>query len=180
MMTRTEYGDSRKVVVRVYGTTMDMNYTHILYDHLEYDLNTVFLLDKVQKHREIGDADAKYLRSLNLIDGKRPNIFVSAKYDDEQKSSIGDVANVTNSVTKNITNHVTETNTEINATQRQMIELIQETPSTTLVKLAATIGISERNIKRNMKLLQDAGIVERVGSARKGYWSIASEVIGIE
>ncbi|GHU66150.1 hypothetical protein AGMMS49983_15210 [Clostridia bacterium] len=171
-----EYGDSRKVVVKVYGTTMDMNYTHILYDHPEYDLNTVFLLDKVQKHREIGDADAKYLRSLNLIDGKKPNLFISAKYDDAQKGSIGDAANVTNSVT----NHVTETITEINATQRQMIELIQETPNTTLAKLAAAVGISERNIKRNMKLLQDAGIVERVGSARKGYWSITSNVRGIE
>jgi len=148
--------------------TLDMNYTHILFDHPEYDLNTVFLLDKVQKHQEIGEVDAKYLRSRNLIDGRKPNLFVSAKYDDAGKGSIGDVASVTN----NVTNRVTE----INDTQSRIIESIRENPSITLAKLADVIGIAERNIKRNMKLLQDAGIVERVGSSRKGYWAISGDM----
>jgi ATP-dependent DNA helicase RecG len=61
-----------------------------------------------------------------------------------------------------------------------MIELIQKSPSITLAKLAVAVGISERNIKRNMKLLQEAGIVERVGSARKGYWSMSTNTIEAE
>jgi hypothetical protein len=152
----------------VYGKTLDMNYTHILYDHPEYDLNTVFLLDKVQKHQEIDQTDVKYLRSLNLIDGRRPNLFISAKYDDAGKELIGDNANVTDHVTNHVTNHVIE----ISDTQRQIIESIRENPGVTIAKLANIIGIAERNIKRNMKMLQDAGIVERVGTTRKGCWKI--------
>jgi hypothetical protein len=116
----------------VYGKTLDMNYTHILFDHPEYDLDTVFLLDKVQMHQEIGEADAKRLRSLNLIGGRRPNLFVSAKYDEAGKSPIGDIgdkANVTNRVTKNVTNHTAKTVTEISDIQNQIIEIIRDIPN---------------------------------------------------
>ncbi|MDR3224979.1 MAG: winged helix-turn-helix transcriptional regulator [Clostridiales Family XIII bacterium] len=51
-------------------------------------------------------------------------------------------------------------------------EAIRENPSITIAKLADVIGIAERNIKRNLRLLQDAGVVKRVGSSRKGYWTI--------
>jgi predicted HTH transcriptional regulator len=44
-----------------------------------------------------------------------------------------------------------------------------------MVKLAEAIGIHERTVKRNMRLLQDAGIVKRGGSSRKGIWTITTE-----
>jgi predicted HTH transcriptional regulator len=57
----------------------------------------------------------------------------------------------------------------------QMIDMIRDNPSITTVNLAEVIGIHERSVKRNMKLLQDAGIVARVGSSRKGYWVISTD-----
>lgn len=38
-----------QVEVTVYGKILDDNYMHILYDHQDLDLQTVFLLDRVQK-----------------------------------------------------------------------------------------------------------------------------------
>lgn len=34
------------------------------------------------------------------------------------------------------------------------------------------IGINEKNIRNNISILKQKGIVERVGTDRKGYWKI--------
>jgi predicted HTH transcriptional regulator len=117
----------------------------------------------VQKHKEIGDADAEHLRSLNLIDGVKPNFFVSSKYNDARNGPISDVRTVTNNVV------------EVNDTQRKIIEAIRANPTITMANLASYVGIDERNIKRNMKLLKDSGAVKREGSSRKGHWTIATD-----
>jgi ATP-dependent DNA helicase RecG len=67
-----------KVVVRVYGKTLDENYMRMLYDHPEFDIETVYLLDCVQKKQPLKPEQYKALRSLRLIEGKAPNAYVSA------------------------------------------------------------------------------------------------------
>jgi len=67
-----------KVVVRVYGKTLDENYMRILYDHPEFDVETVYLLDRVQKRQPLSQKQYKQLRSLGVIEGKTPNVYVSA------------------------------------------------------------------------------------------------------
>jgi len=66
-----------KVSVRVYGKTLDKNYTHMLYDHPEFDIETVYLLDQVQKKQLLKKEQYKALRSLGVIEGKAPNAYVS-------------------------------------------------------------------------------------------------------
>jgi len=68
-----------KVVVKVYGKTLDENYMRMLYDHPEFDVETVYLLDCVQKKLPLTKEQYKQLRNLGAIDGKYPNVFVSAK-----------------------------------------------------------------------------------------------------
>jgi ATP-dependent DNA helicase RecG len=68
-----------KVVVRIYGKTLDENYMRILYDHPEFDIETVYLLDSVQKKQTLSNEQYKRLRSLGVIEGKAPNVYVSAK-----------------------------------------------------------------------------------------------------
>jgi len=67
-----------KVVVRVYGKTLDENYMRMLYDHPEFDIKTVYLLDQVQKRQPLTKEQYKHLRSLGTIEGKAPNVYVSA------------------------------------------------------------------------------------------------------
>ena len=50
----------------------------ILYDHPEFDVETVYLLDRVQKKQSLSQEQYKRLRSLGVIEGKTPNVYVSA------------------------------------------------------------------------------------------------------
>jgi ATP-dependent DNA helicase RecG len=67
-----------KVAVRVYGKTLDDNYTRLLFEHQEYDLETVFLIDRAQKKLPLNREQIKHLRTLGVIEGKSPHIYVSA------------------------------------------------------------------------------------------------------
>jgi ATP-dependent DNA helicase RecG len=72
------FTEDGKVSVTVYGKVLNENYSRILFDHPDYDLTTVFLIDKVQKHEPIDKDAVKYLRKLGVIEGKVPNLYISA------------------------------------------------------------------------------------------------------
>lgn len=67
-----------QVEVTVYGKTIDDNYMHILYDHQDLDLQTVFLLDRVQKGLPIDKKDVEKLRNAKLVEGRITSLFLSA------------------------------------------------------------------------------------------------------
>lgn len=67
-----------QVEVTVYGKTIDDNYMHILYDHQDLDLQTVFLLDRVQKGLLLDKADVDKLRAAKLVEGRISSLFLSA------------------------------------------------------------------------------------------------------
>lgn len=67
-----------QVEVTVYGKSLNDNYMHILYDHQDLDLQTVFLLDRVQKGLPIDKVDADRLRSFKLVEGRLSSLYLSA------------------------------------------------------------------------------------------------------
>lgn len=69
---------SNQVSVTVYGKILNNDYMHILYNHPELDLETVFLLDRVQKGLPISKESVSYLRKLKLIEGRISNLYLSA------------------------------------------------------------------------------------------------------
>lgn len=73
-----EVTSGTQVGVTVYGKTLNDNYMHILYDHPELDLHTVFLLDRVQKGLPIQKEDVDKLRSLKLVEGRITSLYLSA------------------------------------------------------------------------------------------------------
>ena len=68
-----------QVRVVVYGNILDENYTRVLFNNPDFDLTTVYLMDRVQKHETISKEAVKHLRKLKVIEGKMPNIYVSAQ-----------------------------------------------------------------------------------------------------
>jgi ATP-dependent DNA helicase RecG len=68
----------QKVAVKVYGKVLDENYSHVLFDHPEFDLETVFLIDKVQKRVPLEKEQLKRLRALGVVEGKAPYVYISA------------------------------------------------------------------------------------------------------
>lgn len=74
-----DLGEPERVKVRIFGKIINENYTRLLIKRPDLDFKTVMDLDKVQKGLPIADADAKKLRSQGLIEGRKPNYYVSAK-----------------------------------------------------------------------------------------------------
>lgn len=67
-----------QVSVTVYGKILNNDYMHILYDYPDLDLETVFLLDRVQKGLSISNENIAHLRKLKLVEGRKSNLFLSA------------------------------------------------------------------------------------------------------
>ena len=68
-------------------------------------------------------------------------------------------------VTDKVTDKVTER-------ERHLLTLLAEDPGYTLTLLAAKMGVSRKTITVYLKNLREKGIIERVGSDRKGHWKI--------
>ena len=68
-----------RVRVRIIGKILNESYTRMLMARTDLDLMAVIALDKVQKGRPITDEEFKSLKKKKLIEGRRPNLFVSAK-----------------------------------------------------------------------------------------------------
>lgn len=69
-----------QVSVKVYGKTLDMRYTHILYDNPDLSLEVIYMLDKVQKGqgKELSNDDIKLLRKNNLVEGRKGSLYLSS------------------------------------------------------------------------------------------------------
>jgi ATP-dependent DNA helicase RecG len=74
--------DSQKVVLTIHGHTIDENYTKILMAKQNLDLESIILLDKVQKQQPISKEVSKRLRKEKLIEGRYPNIYIAAQIAD--------------------------------------------------------------------------------------------------
>jgi len=68
-----------RVKVRLTGKILDEKYTRMLIENTDLDLEVIIALDKVQKKRPPGDEEFKRLKALKLIEGRRPNLFVTAR-----------------------------------------------------------------------------------------------------
>lgn len=68
-----------KVVVKVTGKVLDMEYARVLAQMPSLSLEEIMMLDKVQKKMELNEAEIKRLRDKKLIEGRKPNFFISLK-----------------------------------------------------------------------------------------------------
>jgi ATP-dependent DNA helicase RecG len=71
-------GDLPRVEVRIIGRILDSRYTRLLMIRDDLPLTDIVLLDKVQKEERISQEDAARLRKFHLVEGRYPNLYVSA------------------------------------------------------------------------------------------------------
>lgn len=62
----------------IYGQIIDANYSKLLMERSDLPLEQVIWLDRVQKKHRIADVQSILLRRAKLIEGRKPNFFVSA------------------------------------------------------------------------------------------------------
>ena len=57
-------------------------------------------------------------------------------------------------------------------TEQQLLNLLLEDPGYTYQELASKLNVGRRTVYNRMKTLKEKGIIERIGSDKKGYWKI--------
>lgn len=74
-----DLSEPNRVKVRIIGKVIDEKYTRLLISKTDLSLKTVICLDKVQKEKKLTRDEYKLLKSKKLIEGRYPNLFVTAK-----------------------------------------------------------------------------------------------------
>ncbi|HZF70769.1 RNA-binding domain-containing protein [Sulfuricurvum sp.] len=70
--------DTNKVVLEIFGHSLDENYSLLLLEKKELDITTIILLDRVQKRLPISDESATRLKKVKLIEGRKPHYIIAA------------------------------------------------------------------------------------------------------
>lgn len=73
-----DLSEPNAVKMTIYGKIVDPAYSRMLIQKTDLSLQEIFALDRVQKKLPIDDAVAKHLRRAKLIEGRKPNFYVSA------------------------------------------------------------------------------------------------------
>ncbi|WP_257524921.1 Lrp/AsnC family transcriptional regulator [Murimonas intestini] len=75
---------------------------------------------------------------------------------------------MTDKVTEKVTDNLDEKSIHI-------LALISEDPAYTSTAMAEKLLVSRKTVSQRLKELKEKGIIERIGSDRKGYWKINNE-----
>ena len=69
-------------------------------------------------------------------------------------------------------------NAKITVNQKKILEAVKQNPFLTQEELSEIVGISKLNINKNMKKLQEVGLLERIGADKNGKWQIKVDSAG--
>ena len=67
-----------RVEVTIYGKEINEKFTYLLHDNDNLNLVTVYLLDQVQKGKQVSKEPAAHLRKHKLVEGRVNNLYLSA------------------------------------------------------------------------------------------------------
>ncbi len=68
-----------KVKVTITGKVLDLDYAGVLARNKDLTLDEIMMLDKIQKKKPLTESEIRHLKARNLIEGKKPNFYISAK-----------------------------------------------------------------------------------------------------
>jgi ATP-dependent DNA helicase RecG len=66
-----------RVKTTLTGKVLDMDFARTLARNPDLNLDEIIMLDKIQKHIELTDAEVKHLKDKGLIEGRKPNFHFS-------------------------------------------------------------------------------------------------------
>lgn len=160
--------DKTHVVLEIFGHSLDENYSLMLLENQDLDINTVILLDRVQKHSPISDEAAAYLRRRKLIEGRKPNYLIAAHLAEKTETKADYIKNkgLDDRYYKSL---VLEYLKRYKKAQKQdIVDLLLDKLPDVLDKQKKANKI--RNLIQSMS--RRDGTIERIGSSQKGYWRI--------
>lgn len=161
-----------EVSVKVYGKILDKSYTQLLYKHDGLALDTVFLLDRVQKKLPIKKEQCKFLKISGLVEGKIPNVYISAKIaeiTDEKAQYIKNKGQSDQYYKQMIIDYLKQWN---RGTRRDFIKLLGD-------KLPDVLSDKQKGnkVRNYLTALRQDGIIKRTDENRRsGVWELAKKI----
>jgi ATP-dependent DNA helicase RecG len=162
-----------EVAVTVYGKTLDENYTRLLFARSDLDMETVFMLDHVQKLIPLDNDQYKKLQKLGLIEGRIPNVFVSA-----------DIADIVGERGQYIKNKAMEDSFYAQLVIRYLRQYKKGKKGDFVDLLSNKLSdVLDQNQKENkirniLMRMRKNGIIKRTdGNQRTGYWELTNEYL---
>lgn len=73
-----DLSEPQVVKMTIHGSIVDPAYSRLLIQKTDLSLQEIFALDRVQKKLPLDEAVVKHLRHSGLIEGRKPNLYVSA------------------------------------------------------------------------------------------------------
>ena len=65
---------------------------------------------------------------------------------------------------------------KLSANEKQLLILLNANPSLTVQEISVRTSMTQRGVEKLMKRLKDAGIIERQGSRKSGFWKTSKAV----
>ena len=156
-----------RVKVTIYGKVLDANYTQLLHANGTLDIQTVFLLDQIQKKRTISIENYHMLKKQGLVEGRYPNVFVSFK-----------IADAVGEKTKYIINR----GLDENVCRELILQALRIQPSTMLELLeildrgalsaVLTTEQKQRKVSNLLQKMKNENLILPVGPRNKTKWHI--------
>ena len=148
------------------------------------DLNEGIVRSRRYRNRRIGE----FLKELNMTEGKGTGIPTikkvmeangspHAKYDtdgDERRFFVTELPVHPHFLTESeLPDKGPDKGPDkLNNSQIAIIDCLRKNKNAKLDNISEVVGISERHIRKNIKVLVELGIIKRVGSRKTGYWEI--------
>ncbi|MCB0108856.1 MAG: hypothetical protein KDE53_23205, partial [Caldilineaceae bacterium] len=167
-----DYDLSNPVAVgmTVYGSVVDPAYSQVLMQKTNLPLTDILALDRVQKKLQIPDATIRHLRRAGLIEGRKPNLHVSAsvaKVTARKADYIKTRAQDDSFYAKLITDYLTQFG---KASRKEIDKLL-------LSKLSDALDEEQKRNKISNLLtkLRRGGVIRNAGSRTVSEWSMVRE-----
>ncbi len=114
----------------------------------------------------------------------RAKIGVNDNVNDNVKDNVNDKIGAKDNVNDNVNDKIgvkivvndnAKITPKITVNQEKILDEIKKNPYITQKELSDLIKMTIPNINRNMKKLQEQGIIRRVGADKNGHWEIINE-----
>lgn len=161
--------DPERVRVTLYGRVIDPAYSRMLIARTDLSPSDVVVLDRVQKRLPIAKDEAARLRKAGLVEGRYPNLHVSARLarlTDQQAEVITNRRQDDQFLCKLVVDYLTEYGS---ATRPKLDELLR-----TKVGGGLTASQARRRIAHLLTLLRREGRIEVDRPGPGGRWVLSS------
>jgi len=159
--------EAREVAMRLYGKVIDLEYTRLLARNEDLSLPDVMLLDRVQKGKEISTEEAKRLKAIGCLEGRRPNYHLSASVAEaiQEKADYVKTRGLNDVHYKAL---IIEMVKKFGSVSRQEVDNLL------FDNLPGVLDDKQKKIKIStlLRSLRKEGIITNTGTRRKSQWTL--------